>query len=370
MYDLTVTPDSYNFHPHELADLHEILADMDKYTIVTSVASVRDLALNESTGRTSDSYAYTESAFQQLGTLLAPGLAPMAIELSGRWRQPGEDRRSYSAEMAVNILTSIIKLRFDKRLLGLQLVKNRKTKTIDGIVGMRYRYLSNQDFLDRTIQALKEVSANFTAAYLYGRQLVVRFKHDASDYSLAGEPYSYGFHFANSEIGGKSVRGASLLIRRQTNTYALGPFQGQDGGRVVHSGKDFEKKLQQLLTVVIKRIPCKAEIEKFGMALESYNLKLGYADSQRRQRQIATLLCRKKLPLHFAIRVVSGAVLKGRNEELESFELQEERNRLINSRTAYDLFVNLMSEAKDLDIEQREFAEQAAYGLLMGKVTI
>lgn len=370
--NLTLTPSSYQFTAKEEKELRELLLENDRSTVVTPVMSPKsDLYISTETGKTVTNYVYSDTAYVHLCGLISPGLAQFTQELSGQWRKPGEDKRRYSSELAIQAFNQAVKLRFDQELAGLQLVRNTRTKVIDGIVGTRYRYLANSDFLDKTTESLYRLDTKFHQAYLYGRQLVLRYVHPVAAYEIAGEPYDSGFHFANSEIGGKSVRAACIVTQRSSGLCALGPFAGQDGGRVVHSGRDFEKRLHALLEAIIKRIPSKTEVERGGALLLSKSLGFGGEGHNRRCRQISGALTRKKVTLTFAKRVVSSAAAIGSDDSsLIADEFSSDQELVLSHRTGYDLFISLIREAKHLPIDQRETVEQVGYALLTGKLWV
>ena len=368
MSQLIVIPESYLFEAHEEIELRRMLIEIDRHTIVTPVGSSNgDLTLNEE-GHTSTGFTYSNIALAQLCALIAPGLAQLVLDLTGQWRKPGEDRRLYSMELAREVLNRCIRLRFDRRLAGLQLVRNTKTKVIDGIVGAKYRY---NDFFDRISKVCPTRHAKFHEACLYGRHLVARYinqRTDSGQYVLAGEPYTFGYHFANSEIGGKSVRASSLIVRCETGECALTPFNGVSGGRVVHSGRDFEKRLHELFDQIIRTLPDVTDLESCGIRLEDKNLGLGTDDHERRVRYLVQILTRRKLTQDIARRVVASAASIGsdKNDSLVD-QLPSDQRAVLTTRTAYDLFVALIREARKLPIDQREIAEQVAHVLLTNK---
>lgn len=373
---LTTTPSSYIFNTNELSDLRKILSDGDRYTIITPVGSPSDLCLNEE-GKTSNGYTYTAASLVQLCSLISPGLALLVTDLCGQWRKPGEDTRNFSSSFSIEILNRLIKLRCNHKLLNTQLIRNTKSKTIDGIVGSKYRYLANSDFLSRVEQECSVYKSKFHEACLYGRQFIVRYINQLdiegikayTNYTIAGDSYNFGYHFANTEIGGTAVRVAILLVRNNTGDCILCPFSAATGGRVVHSGRDFEKKLHTLMGQIFKRLPATREIITNGDLLEHKNLWLGKEDHEKRIRYLAQILTRRKLTQTFARRVLASTSAKGRNnEDAEAYALSSEKQRVIQSRTGYDLVTSLIREAHNLPIDQREIAEQVAYLLLTGKI--
>ena len=368
---ITVSSPAYQFKSADETDLKQLLRENDSHTLVQPIMSAtNDLCLHPETGKTNNGYAYSDSAFMQICTLVATGLSQIVLELSGQWRVSGTDKRQYSAELAIDVFNKALKLRFDKNLVGFQLVKNTKDKIIDGIVSSRYRYLSNSDFNERIKHLMHGNGSEFHSAYLYGRHLVVRHVAKNNGAMIADELYNYGYHFGNSEIGGKSVKAAHVIVRHSTGDCALGPFTDNEGGRVVHSGRDFEKRLHGLFENVVRRVP-KISYEEAGRRLEARVLQLGGSDNQRRLKQLGSMLVRRKLTLSFVNRVLSSTALRGRDITNKLLDVSEyDRDKILPERTAYDLFTALIREADNLPLEQRETAEQVAYLLLSGKLII
>jgi hypothetical protein len=365
---LSVRPDSYLFESHEYSGLTQALIENERATLVTPVSCLNDLLLTEQ-GTTVNGFRYSDVALAQAGTYLAPGLTQSIYDISGQFRNPKVDKKFYSGELAVDVFNRLIKLRYDKQLCGLQLIKNVKTKTIDGLAGAKYRYMANSDFLDRAALPLKRLSAKFHLAFLYGRQLVIRHMLPSTTYNIAGEEYSAGLHFANAEIGGQSIRAAIMLIRNITGDSALGAFTGSAGGRVAHKGRDFEKKLHSLLDGMLRKLPPKKDVEEGGRLLDSNKLLLD-KDTAKRSRQLTTAMARKKLSMNFAKKVVSSTAARGKDQTSFVDALPGEMTDVLASRSSYDLFTSLIREARTLPIDQREVAEQFAYSLLTGKYTI
>ncbi len=357
--NLTFTPDIFKYSVLEYKDLEEDLKQVDAATVVSPVLSPESDIFLQPDGKTKNGYMFSEGAFSSLCAITSPGLVSLVPALSGQWRTIGEDPREFSPELAISTFNKVIKLRFN-RLAGIQMVKNTKKKTIDGVVGTKYRYLSNGDFLQRVTDTVKRNQTTFKVAYVYGRELVIRFIHETQSYSFGGEQHSYGFHFANSEIGGAAVRAAFLLFRGDSEDCALGPFRGSVG----HHGKEFERKLHGLLDSVLKKAPKHIDEERL-----SQSLRLGGQDHQERCKHLSTTLRNRDLPLQFTKRVVSATTSLGSDDDSLADIIDIDRSKIIQERTLYDLYVSLIREAQQLPIWSRENAEQTAYQLLTGKIT-
>lgn len=370
-FDLTSDVDTYTFNSKEFKELTLILADLDKNTVIIPVISPADLLINSDSGKTSSGYNFTNIAFKQICGLVIPGLYNLIEDLSGQWRKPGQDKSIYSVDYAIEIFNKLVKMRYNQRLLGLQLVKNTKTKTIDGVVGARYRYIANSDLLNRVESLLKSQIIEFHEAGLYGRQFLLRYKHIDSKhaYNINGSKFYKGYHFANAEIGGHSIRTTVSLIIDNFGFGLLFPFVSPYGGRVIHSGKDFERKLANILSRITEFEPNTKQLDLYGKAL---NKPLGLSlNDNKRFKQIALALSKKKLPINLAENIVKNTATRATEFFQEDIDLLNiSREKIVSDRTYFDLFLSLMIQAQLTPLIQREIIENIAQMLLFDKVKI
>src|SRR5690349_21563759 len=127
--ELTARPPAYEFAAHEESDLKETLYEIDRNTAVSPVGAIQDILINPDTGQTASGYRYSDVAIAQLAALLAPGLQQLVLDVYGQWRRPGEDKRFYSPTQAIEIFNRIAKLRFEKKLAGMQLIRDVRNRT-------------------------------------------------------------------------------------------------------------------------------------------------------------------------------------------------------------------------------------------------
>jgi hypothetical protein len=225
----------------------------------------------------------------------------------------------------------------------------------------------------RDAVAASTARVRFHEAALAGRRFMVRFVHRQPLFKIAvpnwgTEEFFGGFHFSNSEIAGEaSVRAAVLLLRMPTGTVALGRF---GKGRLPHVGKDFSKKLGRMFQAVLSIPQDVATVRARVMGLHDVPLDLGGPEAEREAQldYLALVLHRQGIPKTLARRIAISALHYG------SYESGDRPRRLdagvIGRRDAYDLYTALTREAQHLPLSVRETAEQAAYGLLYGKVKL
>jgi hypothetical protein len=253
---LSVEPEARRFSSTQEDALQRKLREVEQTSVFYPVNSDRELALDQY-GRTQlGGSRFTHWAFFQLCQTVSPGLFRLVMDLSGEQRSSEQPRADYSFEEAVAMLNLLIRRRFSTKLYGKNLLRDRETNVIHGIVGANYRWLPNKDLYDRTVATVRSSRAPmcFHEAILNGRWLLLRFRQtrpffefDVGDFHDA---YYGGFHFSNNEVGVAAVRAAAVLLRAETGTAALTPPV-----RLIHSTRrGFDQRLELLLASVGDRL--------------------------------------------------------------------------------------------------------------------
>jgi hypothetical protein len=271
--------------------------------------------------------------------------------------------RMLKPDLALSIFNHTINARFDQ-LADKNLVRNLKLKRIDGIIGAGYRTLSNKSFLEITSDALTSLPFKFYEATLIGRTMIVCYLHQ-DPFLSKPEPYFSGYYFTNSEVGDCSVKIASMLVRYNTNDRAIRPFER---GRMVHVGKSFVARVRKsVFTAVTKDWPNPEWMKKKITVLPKLTLGFKNLDEKQGLERIDELvakLVRKGMGHQLAERAVYSALYQGRETEMPKSNELSIRKELWKSRTAYDLFVSLMRDAKNRTLSVRECMERAAFEIL------
>lgn len=360
---LAVDPVTFTYDRFHEQQLAARLAEVDRRTVVSPVTRPEEVSLTGGGCTEAGGLRYTTVALTQLCHLLAPGLSQLVFDVA----EP--TLRDSSQRLAIDYVNRLILLRFD-RVRNRQLVRNAQAGTIDGIVGPKYRYLSNLEFHRQASAARTELPKRFQEALLYGRDLVMRYLQPErrlvviAHGTAAG--YTPGLHYVNSEIGHASVRAAPLLCREDSGETCTGPFTG----RLSHAGRDFDRKLGELTHSVEDRIE-KSEVYRAKLrGLMEQSLGLGGADvklERRAREQIVEKLRSRGVSVSLAEAVLRRGLVYGANGEEANEILLDQQKVILQRRTAYDVFGALTHEARPLHIHAREAAEQVAYALLMGK---
>lgn len=360
---LFVSGGGRSFQRNQESDLVTALEQQDAATLLMPVSQVTDLVL-DTRGRLPDGYRFTAAAFRQVCGLLAPGLFRAVADLAGEYQAATSVREDYSVAEASHIYNSVLKRRFTARLEGARLVRHVDEKRIDGVIGSRYRWLDNRSFLAAIQDALGcgPLSIRFVEATLSGRRLSVRFAARVSIAELpdGGSVYP-GYFFVNSESGGESpVQGSSLLVMPRLKGYALGPLV--TGGRLVHVGKDFGKKLELLCAEVAQTVPDSEWVKLALRHTSQRNLRIPNDREERRTRvrKLVRWLQRREVPSRLSRRCVDSALGLGAHDDSPFFI----PSRNFDSIVVYDLYKSLVDCAKSLYPLARERLERAAYDVL------
>lgn len=365
MASLFVRGRGHVFYRGADAKLRALLEEVDRHTLVVEPHRWQDLALSAA-GEARDGGHYTQHGLRQVCGHLAPGLFRLILELSGSQRHPDEPVEDYSLSEAITVFNSLLRRRFDSRLAGkVRLVRDARRRTIDGVVGSKFRLLPNLTFYDRAVAALGGSARTpvLLEAGLAGRRLSLRY---ADRKALCRAPDGAAWHggvwLCNSEIGSETpVCGADLLCAPDLHLFALGDLV--QAGRVIHAGKDFEDRLKVLFARVLAAACPAGRVKDRFQALGELEYKLPEERDERRDlfARLSKKLARRDLPLAVAKRAVLGAFL-GADFDPERPFLPEQDG--LSDANQYDLFKALILMAQSQHPSLRERIERVAFTLL------
>lgn len=373
--NLFATPATRHFGHQAEADLSRELTKLERATSVRHVGSVRELCL-DGDGSLPGGYRYTEPAFRQVCALACKGLYSMVLDLSGVYRSGESLREDYSFSGAIDLFNAVVRRRFNGRFSGkVRIVKDSGGKLVDGVLGPKYNYLENRAVYDMSKEAVasSQAKVRFHEAAISGRRLLIRYAHKKPLFELATighgvESFHGGYHFSNSEIAGEaSVRAAVILLRRPDGTVSLGRF---GTGRLAHTGKDFAKKLSKMFQSVLSAPQDATTLRKQVDLIRASPLNLGGTDQERdaQLEYLATTLHRQGVAKNVAGRIAVSAMQYGSYDKVGTPKMLT--REALEKRTVYDFYSALTREARELPLAAREAVEQAAYGLLNGKIKL
>lgn len=349
-----------------------------------------DVSLNVKTCRLQGEYRLTTAALSQLCSMLCPGFGQVMFDVSGLRRAEREDSpHRYSPREAARLFNLMVRFRGEK-LVGNELILDRRAKTVEGVVGPEYQYYSNVEFWERVQEFLASDSPPtlFQGAVYRNRRLTLRyrFKEPALTLAVRGgarEPFYGGWHFSNSEVGDCAVHMVPTLYRKWSSSTAL--LVLSDLKMVVHRGarSGFTGKLGKMLEVLRDKTGLAGTLKQPLERLIETPLGLGGSAQahQRRVRALKAKLVRGKLGPRFAKQVLMHVLLQGSYkadalpEHADGPLSFEEMQRITDmevfeARTAFDLYNALGIRAKYEPPERQERAEQLAYRILVGQFTL
>lgn len=359
-------------------ELKRDLAEQDRRTLVVPLEDPRQVFLKPD-GRTQlGDLRLSSSAFRQLCSAICPGLASVVSDIAG-WRRTSGDvsKDKHSLADAVHILNTAINRRFRFSLDGLQTIRDTRNGIIEGIVGRKYRRLPNLEMYERADDVLLSYRqpVSFYRATLVGRYMVLSYKGNQPLFSVPGpnqveDPFYGGFYYSNSEIGDGSMRATTILIREIGDTRSMSAFG--PGKRVIHLGKDFNRRFEMILNRVFEKVP---DVEYLrGKVLMASSIPLGFTEddqnTEERYLSIARILYAKGIMKGLARRALRNMLVQGSYDRQPYEDTRYAPRQEWASRTVYDL-VNAMGRvAKGLSISMQESLEQQAHSLLMGKFSV
>jgi hypothetical protein len=358
------------------------LQDLDRHSIMWQMTKPEDIELNAQAEIGPQKFRLTTLALYQLCQNVCPGLYGFVRELSGVHRRIDEARGDYSFAESIDIINRVVRRRFDSRLHGKVLLRNTKYNTIDGVLSPGYKWLSNLRLYEMTKEAMKQCSPEpvFWEAQLSGRWLLLRFcntqpyfQFETPGLNVGGmaqipammERFYIGYHFSNDELGRAMVRGAPFILRKNGHTAALASLDLK--GRVRHVGASFEERLSQLLAKTTE--PLRGTDAYINSMVGLLNRKLGLGHKLQREetkarQKLAEKLSKKELPVTVTRKIIASLCA---NPSIMAPDVTDFRN---TDRTAFDLYVAMGREAKNLPIRLRESVEQLAYELLLNRITL
>jgi len=360
-------PKLQTYSKHELEKFRTLLEKADAHTVQVPIQAADDILLTQDGRLQENGFTLSPLAFQQVCRYVARGLWPLVSDLSGTARSHRSYDSVISIPLAIRILNDCAKLRFRVRdgLCGRMMIQNHMTKVVDGVVGLRYKYLANYQLLEGAKDLLDshEQPMVFHEGRLVGRRMAAVF---LAEEPLGCTPDGYvlqgGCYFTNSEAGECGVRCAPVL-QVDDDIRCIGPLRG-----IAHAGRSFMKRLGTMLVGVLGEWPKLCEIatntEHLSKSLRL--VKNDRLDRSQRRRLVTRLSDYTEKGL--ATAVVRRALLRGRLEDDTGFlHAHSPTVGEMEQRTINDLFIVLMETANGHYPEIREGLERAAFDILAQK---
>ncbi len=357
------------FAADKFSDLVKELQRMNDRTLLAPITSPEDVMLTDDARTQNDKYRLSTLALRQLCQSVSSGLTALVADISGLRRVRVRTDAVTSIPAAARLYNICVKLRFSmpNGLYNRQMVVDLDKQTVDGILGVGYRYLAHADFVDAVSEAVSslQVPAAFSNAYLDGRYLSAVWRHPAPLFHAPdGRPVYGGYYITNSEAGECSV-GAAVALIGDGLFRALLPVNTSN--RTVHAGKGFAKRLAQLIGNMLTAGDTLNETGAEFTRLAGTNLRLVDPKGKIRKSQLRILtdrLAKAGVRREIARDVVLATMAGGGTGQINP----NPSAAAAATRTAYDLFVRLSVMANQFPHTVREPMEKAAFEMLAGRI--
>lgn len=353
--------------------LSQDLSLVDDYSVFEPVSDPREIMLGPDCKTVMGKSVLSTVALSQICRTICPGLIKVVLDLSGI-SCTGSERPAQTG-LALDVYNSLVRNRFDL-MEAKSLVRDLKTRRIDGIIGAGYRQLSNMEFYNMVQDSISvdSVPMKFQRAALLGRTLVMCYTQ-ARSFTTEPEPYSLGLYFSNSEVGDCSVKIADMVYRTSTNERAIRPVRR---GRLIHTGRDFSARVRKAVynacnnfnnysVGLAKKLKGSLkELPTCSLGFQGLNEK----EAHVRIDELVSRLARRGLGSQLAERALYSALYQGLDSSVpKKYEISIKRSQW-GTRTGYDLFVALIRDAAGRSLSVRESEEKVAYDLLLNRSAI
>lgn len=144
-----------------------------------------------------------------------------------------------------------------------------------------------------------------------------------------------------------------------------------EGSRLSHAGRDFRARVSSTMARLILRLDGARELQKNLSVLARTSLNLTTASMTTvATKRVLRYLRALGVTESAAKAVVHGAIYHGSDTTPQRGMESLVDQRMVASRTLYDLFTSLMREAQRFSVNSRELLEQAAYALLLNPADV
>jgi hypothetical protein len=168
------------------------------------------LSLN---GLVQERYQFTPWGLWSLCRRLSPNLGSVVSDLACLGNKMAKKAKVRpDPRAAVSVLNTVIRSRFDLALNGARLIIDPVWRSIDGVVGSRYEFVSNADIFDACQEFVLSRGGEFLSASLFGRRMYLRYANPNPWFEAGPNTYRIGWGFSNSETGQSTIRGGILIV--------------------------------------------------------------------------------------------------------------------------------------------------------------
>lgn len=316
---------------------------------------------------TESGYRFNPIGFDAVSRVLCAGLTALFNDLSGEnYLGSINEERPASLAAAAGIYNAAMHVRFNA-LRERTLLVDHQEQSIDGFLGIEYRYLDNSAFFNLVTQHLFDVqpTAEFSRAEIIGRELRLFFiDPQTRRQDIHPDPahsFAAGWYFSNREDAGNAIRAAHCVYTKFGP--AISPSSAKT--KVVHAGADLVGRTAVLVSRVASSC---VDMELVATRVRALlQLPLGFTDVRSEfdatQKKWAAYLTQFKVKSDIAKVISKNAALVG--ADLAPRDPVEAYTRSgLSSRTGYDLLCSVLRQSRTEYATYRDSLQSLAMQLL------
>jgi len=368
-------PELVTFGQGQLQLLQKTLKATDANTELVDIIAVDQLKLGKNGKTIHGSAVLSRSMFQQVAHKLGPGTARVVKSLAGIGTADTDASRVFDVAFAVRVWNKLVELRFAE-LAKYRMIVNRKTHSLEGLVGNSQQYIKNHEVLQTSLTICEDVhgtTCSFYGARLIGRGMTLWFRKPASSViiTLRDKTYSFneGYYFTVQEASGAALRGSVAVF--SSHGVSLAPFK-PFGARMSrkHNAVTFGGKVAQLFSTVFDKkfewTALEHGISTVASRPLGYSVEMSTKAVEVQSRAVVRILRSLGLQQELSQDILKRTLRTDSDGELEAPPLH--LGTEYSKKAALDLFLQLLGTARTLRPDLRECAELVAYKLLVGRV--
>lgn len=361
------------------ADWQALRSEVDEARESLQLVAVtsRQQLLFDSAGRSAGGYRWSRVAFKRLCSWLLPGLQSLTYALLGGQKvvrlRNSEMPVETSQALAVATINSVLRLRGEATFDGWRLLVNVSTRTIEALVGYKFRPFWNAEllaeaerFADRHRPRLRP-----WAAELVGYDLRLLYLPALPTWELCSQglvdTYRTGYYFTNADHGCAALCGGNLVVRDADGGRAYRPFPGV--GYLRH-----DSLLRRLIPHMFRLTQEKrlSVDELLGHCherqAEAWPRELQRPNSAEKRKDIVQALLRARLDRPIATAILERMVRCGDGPMRESDGAPAGESA--GTRTMLGLFLSLGYEAQRRLVGEQELLGRLAFRALRGQLRL
>lgn len=354
-----------SFSAKQEQDCLEYLQKRSANTEIVTLSDEAQLRL-AADGRLAESgYRFNLLGFLAVSRAICGGLSRVFGEVSGLMSSKLSDPDNCSIPAAVGIYNTALRTRFEM-LRERSILVDHANRSVDGFLGLNHKLLDNAIFLDIILTAMREHDAQlqFYRAELVGRELrvyVIDPRTRRTDIYLPDHVFSAGWYFCNREDSGNAVKALPCLYTK----YGVAMAAEDTRKRVVHVGADLTGRTSDLVRGVYHRQLDMELLRQRVAALDGQTLGIdGKASLAENIKKWAGYLVRFGVPRDMASAVAKNAIHVGKDLQPRD-PLDVFTDKVLASRTAYDLVCSVIRHARNLPSGHREKIQEVGMKLLL-----